>query len=203
LSDYETFNMPPRHFHKIITFCVIYSLPLNQIFEVLGISLEEGGREPIPQLLTSGPTSETVASAEAEGSEQTGFISDLAGELGGVPFFLRSSLRVFCGLPRLSLKDLFWIGGSADTVHPYLKGAVLGVVNRNKKKPNDCASKALWQQPLYIVLKRDGIYLCGCCSQENDSLVIHTYREGIHKRVELRSRDAEIIGKIVSVARRL
>ena len=77
------------------------------------------------------------------------------------------------------------------------------MVNRQKKKPNDCASKPLWQQPLYIILKRDGTYLCGCCSQENDSLVIHTYRGGIHKREELRSRDAEVIGKIVSVVRRL
>ena len=107
------------------------------------------------------------------------------------------------GLPRLSLKDFFWIGGSANTVHPYLKGAVLAVVNRQKKKPNDCASKPLWQQPLYIILKRDGTYVCGCCSQENDTLVIHTYRGGIHKREELRSRDAEVIGKVVSVARRI
>ena len=40
LSDYETLNTPPRHFHKVITFCVIYSLSLNQVFQVLGLSLE-------------------------------------------------------------------------------------------------------------------------------------------------------------------
>jgi hypothetical protein len=203
LSDYETLNTPPRHFHKVITFCVIYSLPLNQIFQALGLSLEEAGREPIPDLLTGRLPSETIVSAEAEGREQAGFISVLAGELGGAPFFLRSSLGLLCGLSRLSLKDFFWIGESANTVHPYLKGAGLAVVNRQKKRPNDCASKPLWQQPLYIMLKRDGTYLCGCCSQENGTLVIHTYRGGIHKREELRSRDAEVIGKVVSVARRL
>jgi hypothetical protein len=203
LSDYETFNTPPRHFHKVITFCVIYSLSLNQIFQVLDLNLDGADREPIPELLTGGSASGTVDSAEAEGNEETGFISALTGELGGAPFFLRSSLGVLCGLSRLSLKDFFWIGGSANTVHPYLKGAVLAAVNRQKKKPNDCASKPLWQQPLYIILKRDGTYLCGCCSQENDTLVIHTYRGGIHKREELRSRDAEVIGKVVSVARRL
>jgi hypothetical protein len=202
LSDYETFNTPPRHFHKVITFCVIYSLSLNQIFHVLGFSLEEV-REPIPEVLTGGSASGTVTSAEAEENEQAGFISELAGELGGAPFFLRSSLGVLCGLSRLSLKDFFWIGGSANADHPYLKGPVLAAVNRQKKKPNDCASKPLWQQPLYVILKRDGTYLCGCCSPENDTLVIHTYRGGIHKREELRSRDAEIIGRIVSVARRL
>jgi hypothetical protein len=200
-SDYETINTPPRHFHKVITFCVVYSMRLNQIFHALGLSFEEAGREPIPDLLTGRPLSETVASADADRIEPPGLIPELAGQLGGVPFFLRSSLGMLCGLSRLSLKDFFWIGGSANTVHPYLKGAVLAVVNRQKKKPNDCASKPLWQQPLSIILKRDGTYLCGCCSRENDTLVIHTYRGGTHKREELRSRDAEIIGKVVSVAR--
>ena len=203
LSDYETFNTPPRHFHKVITFCVIYSLSLNQIFQVLDLNLDEAGHEPIPDLLTGRPLSETVASADADRIEPPRLIPELAGQLGGVPFFLRSSLGVLCGLSRLSLKDFFWIGGSANTVHPYLKGAVLAVVNRQKKKPNDCASKPFWQQPLYIILKRDGAYLWGCCSQENDTLVIHTYRGGIHKREELRSRDAEVVGKVVSIARRL
>jgi hypothetical protein len=203
LSDYETLNTPPRHFHKVITFCVIYSLSLNQIFRVLDLNLDEAGREPIPDLLAGRPSSETVASTDGDFMERTGLISELAGKLGGAPFFLRSSLGVFCGLPRLSLNDFYWIGGPANTVHPYLKGAVLALVNRQKKKPNDCHSKPLWQQPLYIILKRDGIYLSGCCSQENDTLVIHTYRGGIHKREELRGRDAEVIGKIVAVARKL
>ena len=203
LSDYETLNTPPRHFHKVITFCVIYSMRLNQIFQALGLSLEEAGREPIPNLLTGRPLSETVASDDADRIKPPGLIPELAGQLGGVPFFLRSSLGVLCGFSRLSLKDFFWIGGSANTVHPYLKGSVLAAVNRQKKKPNDCASKPLWQQPLHIVMRRDGTYLCGCCSQENDSLVIHTYRGGIHKREELRSRDAEVIGRISSVTRRL
>ena len=203
LSDYETRNTPPRHFHKVITFSVIYSLPLNQIFQVLGLRLEEASREPIPDLLTDTPPSGTIVADEAEGLEQAGFISELAGQFGGVPFFLRSSLGALCGLPRLSLKDFFWISGSANTVHPYTKGAVLAVVNRQKKKPNDCASKPLWQQPQYIIMKRDGTYLCGCCSQENDTRVIHTYEGGTHKREELRSRDAEVIGKVVAIARRL
>ena len=203
LSDYETFNTPPRHFHKVITFCVIYSLSLHQIFQVLGLSLDEAGHEPIPELLTDRDLSESVGSTDTDPAERTGFISELAGELGGAPFFLRSSLDVLCGLPRLSVKDFFWIGGAANTVHPYLKGAVLAVVNRQKKKSNDSASKPLWQQPLYIIQKRDGTYQCGCCSQENDTLVIHTYQGGIHKREELRSRDAEVVGKIVAIIRKL
>jgi hypothetical protein len=81
LSDYETFNTPPRHFHKVITFCVIYSLSLNQIFQVLDLNLDEAGHEPIPDLLTGRPLSETVASADADRIEPPRLIPELAGQL--------------------------------------------------------------------------------------------------------------------------
>jgi hypothetical protein len=45
LSDYETLNIPPRHFHKIVTFCAAYSLRLNAIFETLGLSLQDAGHD--------------------------------------------------------------------------------------------------------------------------------------------------------------
>ena len=204
LSDYETLNTAPRHFHKIITFCVVYSLGLNAIFQAVGLRFEDAGQEPIPDLLTGRPSprvAETVT--QTHGNEQEGLVPQFVAELEGVPFFLRGSLDLLSGLPRLSLKDFFWISGTRNPVHPYLAGGVLAVVNRHKKKPNDCGSKPLWQQPLYVILTRDGTYLCGCCSRENASLVVHTYPGGIHKQEELRSRDAEVVGKIVSVVRRL
>ena len=203
LSDYETLNIPPRHFHKIVTFCAAYSLHLHKIFETLRLSLQDSGHEPIPHLLTGRPLPAVETPAEADEVELTGFIGELITELGEVPFFLRESMKGFSGLTRLSLKDFFWIGGTQSAVHPYLAGAVLAVVNRQKKKPNDCGSKPLWQQPLYVILKRDGSYVCGCCGRENNSLVVHSYRGGVHRREQFRNRDAEVIGKIVTVVRRL
>jgi hypothetical protein len=204
LSDYETLNTPPRHVHKIVTFCAIYSLPLNAIFQTLGLSLEGAGQEPIPDLLTGRPLSELdMTVAEADRYEPSGLIRELLTELGGAPLFLRKSLTALCGLPKPSLKDVFWIGGTSHAFHPVLDGGVLAVVNRQKKKPNDCGSKPLWQQPLYVVLKRDGTYLCGCYSRENTCLLVHTYPGGVHKQEQFRSRDAEVIGKIAGVARKL
>jgi hypothetical protein len=204
LSDYETHNIPPRHFHKIVTFCAAYSLHLHKIFETLRLSPQGFGHEPIPHLLTGRPLPAMVETpAEADEVELTGFVGKLAAELEEVPFFLRESLNPFNGLTRPSLKDFFWIGGTQSAVHPYLAGAVLAVVNRQKKKPNDCGSKPLWQQPLYVILKRDGTYVCGCCSRENNSLVVHSYPGGVHRRDQFRNRDAEVIGKIVTVVRRL
>ena len=132
-----------------------------------------------------------------------GFIGELFAELGEVPFFLRESLKGLSGLTRPSLKDFFWIGETGSAFHPYLAGGLLAVVNRQKKKPNDCGSKPLWQQPLYVILKREGTYVCGCCSRENNSLVVHSYPGGVHRREQFRNRDAEVIGKIVAIVRRL
>jgi len=204
LSDYETLNIPPRHFHKIVTFCAVYSLHLHKIFEALRLRLRDSGHEPIPHLLTGRPLLATVETpAEAAEIEPTGFIRELLGELGEVPFFLRESLKELTGLARPSLKDFFWIGSAGSAFHPYLTGAVLAVVNRQKKKPSDCGSKPLWQQPLYVILKRDGTYVCGCCSRENNSLVVHSCPGGVRMREQFRNRDAEVIGKIVTIVRRL
>jgi hypothetical protein len=120
-----------------------------------------------------------------------------------VPLFLRESLKGLSGLTRPSLKDFFWIGRTGSAFHPYLAGGLLAVVNRQKKKPNDRGSKPLWQQPLYVILKRDGTYICGCCSRENNSFVVHSYPGGVHRREQFRNRDAEVIGKIVAIVRRL
>ena len=204
LSDYEAFYTPPRHFHKIVTFCAIYSLRLNKILETLGLNLQDAGREPIPDLLTGRPLPAIAETTrEIDEVKGEGFVRQLVAELGEVPFFLSGSLDLLSGLPRLSLKDFFWIGRTPSGVHPFLEGGVLAVVNRQKKKLNGCGSKPLWQQPLYVILKRDGTYSFGCCSRENNSLVVHTYPGGIHNREQLRNEDAEVVGKIVSVARKL
>lgn len=204
LSDYETLNIPPRHFHKIVTFCAAYSLRLNAIFKTLGLSLQEAGLEHMPEMLIGRPSLAAIeAAAEMDEIEQTEFIGELVAELGEIPFFLRGSLKSLSGLKGPTLRDFFWIGGKRNTFHPYLAGGVLAVVNRQRKKPNDCGSKPLWQQPLYVILKRDGTYLCGCCTRENSSLVIHSYPGGVHRRDQFRNRDAEVIGKIFTIVRRL
>ena len=203
LSDYESGDTPPRHLHKVITFCVVYSLDFQTILQSLAMSPQDAGQEPISQVLTGEPVSiPSETSSEGEKAERGGFLGNLLDEFGEVPFFLRGSLQVLSGLRNPSLKDCFWIGGARES-HPYLAGGILALVNRHKKKPNDCGSKPMWQQPLYIVLKRDGTYMCGCCSRENNSLIVHTYPGGVHRRDQFRNRDAEVVGKIVAIMRRL
>ena len=204
LSDCEAVNTPPRHFHKIATLCVAYGLRFNTILESLGLSLEQAGDKPMPGALVGRPPLETAEPPAApEHTRQNGFLAELVAELEEIPFFLRGSLRALCGLARPSLKDFFWLARGQNTFHPYMAGALLAVLNRRRKRPNDCAKKPLWQHPLYVVLKREGTYLCGCCSRENNSLIVHSYPSGVHRREQFRNCDAEIIGRIVLVARRL
>ena len=75
----------------------------------------------------------------------------------------------------MSLDDCFWVGGERAPLHPYLIRALLVIVNRRKRKPIHFRSRPLWEQPVYVMLKRDGTYLCACCGLENGSLVVHPY----------------------------
>ena len=204
LSDYETINTPPRHFHKIMTFCVVYALSFSTVLDSLGLRIDETGHEPMPDALLGRPSVTTIDTpAEPHDVVQEGSVAKLSSEFEEIPFFLRGSLKTLSGLARPSLKDFFWIGGIATDFHPYLGGGLLAVVNRRQKKPNDCERKPLWRQPLHMILKRDGTYLCGCCSRENKKLIVHSYPGGVHRKEPFRNRDAEVIGKIVVVVRKL
>lgn len=203
LSDYETRNVPPRHFHKIVTFGAAYSMRLNTIFQALGLSLLDAGTDTMPDRFLDRFPAAIGAFPEMAQVAEGGFLGELVAELGDMPFLLRRSLKILSGLREPSLKDFFWIGGIRRPLHPYLTGGLLAIVNRQKKKPNDCGSKPLWQQSLYVILKRDGTYLCGCCSRENNSLVVHSHSGGVHRREQFGNGDAEVIGKIVTIARKL
>jgi hypothetical protein len=55
-----------------------------------------------------------------------------------------------------------------------------------------------------VILRRDGTYLCACSGIENGSLVIHPYSQQFHRSEHLRyHHDAEVVGRIVTVARKL
>jgi hypothetical protein len=202
LSDYETFDTPPRHFHKIVSFCATYAVPLGTILATSGLALREAAREAMPDRLKLWTTGAVGAAQDRDEVERSGFIGELMDELQEIPFFLRRSLAPLSGLTRPSLKDFFWIGGMGNAEHPALAGGVLVIVNRRKKKPNESGSKPWWRQSLYVFLKRDGTYGCGCCSHENGDLIVHSYPGGVHRQEQLRHRDAEIVGKIVTIVRR-
>jgi transcriptional regulator with XRE-family HTH domain len=203
LSDYELRNTPPRDFHKIITLCSIYGLQFESVMERMGVDVADAGTESMPDrcLLRAEPT--VTARRVDSGLVGTGFLEKLLEELQEIPLFLRDSLGYFSGSAHVSPDDFFWVGGDDDPLHPYLANGLLVMVNRRRKTAFHFASRPLWQQPIYIVLKRDGRYLAACCGVENDTLVVHPYARDFHRSSEYRiHRDAEVIGQIVAIMRR-
>jgi hypothetical protein len=203
LSDYEVRNTPPRDVRKIITLCSIYSVQFDSVMKRIGIQVAETGTESIPDRYLFRTEPVVVSKRGDLETVGSGFFEKLLGEPREIPLFLRDSLGYFAGSARVSLEDFFWVGGDDDPLHPYLAEGLLVMVNRRRKTPFHFASKPWWQQPLHVILLREGVYLACCCSVENGLLVIHPYSRQFHRIAQYRlHRDAEVVGQIVAVMRR-
>lgn len=203
LSDYETGDAVPRHFQKSISLCLAYSIRLRSFLESVGLREEEGGSDAIPDQFIPRIEPDDADTSANEG-ELAGFLGELASQMSNIPLFLKQCIDHLSGIPSTSLRSVFWAGGIKDPLHSYLSNALLVSVDRHKKLPRDSRSLPLWEQSLYVVVKRDGSYLIGPCGMEDGSLVIHPDAEHLNLREELRiHRDAEVIGQVCTVVRRL
>ena len=168
--------------------------------------MAEAGTEPIPdRFVRRVVNAESLESSDNNGTlAQSGFLEQMLEQCEEVPFFLRASIGSLSGLENASLQDVFWIGGKYDVLHPCLASGLLALVNRRDRRPVHFASRPPWQQPVYVILMRNGTYLCASCGVENGTLVIHPYSQQFRRSEHLRyHQDAEIIGRIVTVARKL
>ncbi len=204
LCDYELLNTPPRRFHTAMSLCSLYGLPLQTLLKAIGIDMEETGTEPMPEQLVSGLSRAESREDGVETIDRGGFLEHLLERSDEIPFFLRQSIESLSHLRDVSLDDFFWIGGKQDVLHPYLSNGLLALVNRRRRSPVHLAAKPLCQQPVYVLLKRDGTYLCACCGIENGTLVVHPYSKNFHHADVFRYRqDVEVVGQIVTIARKL
>lgn len=202
LSDYELDKTSPRDFHKIITLSSVYGLHFEAMMRAMSIDLRQSGAEFMPDRYLFRAESPTQGKELSEG--RGGFLEHLLNDCRNeVPFFLRDVLKYFSDSAPVSIDDFFWIGGNHDVLHPTLVDGLVVILNRRRKAPIHFLSKPIWQQPIYIVLKRDGSYLAASCSLENRTLVVHSYGPEFRQGGEYRlHRDAEIVGQIVAIARR-
>ena len=206
LCDYEILSAPPRGLHKIITLCCLYGLTFRSFLSAIEIAMEEAGTEAMPDHFIHRvlPAESAKNSPEAGETARAGFLERFIQLCEEVPFFLRNALASFADLREVSLDDFFWIGSEQDVLHPYFRSGLLALVNRRRKTPFHFASKPVWKQPVYLLLQRDGKYLCACCSLENGSLVIHPYTERFHRTVQFsHHKDIEVVGQVIAIARKL
>jgi hypothetical protein len=211
ICDYEVQGVPPRGLHKIATLCSIYGLTFHAFLRSAGIPVEQVGIEAMADRLAGRSSSEESRSEEPRAQEPTvdaslhpGLLEHLIELCEEAPFFLRNVMAAFVGLREISLADLFWIGGDRQPLYPYLTSGRLVVVNRRRKTPSHFPSKPVWKQPVYLLLKRDGSYLCACSDIQNSTLVVHPYTEHVHGPLQFRrSKDIEVIGQIIAIVRTL
>jgi hypothetical protein len=210
LSDYETLSVPPRHIQKIITLCILYSIGFWEFLRVGGLSPDDRGSEPIPDDLIPRQVPDRrresyIASVEAPPQgERTGFLDGIIEQWQEIPLFLRTSLGELAGLKNLSLSDLYWVGGDRNPIHPWLANATFIAINRRVKKPTESTARTLSEQPLYLLLGRDGNYLCGCCSIQQGMVVVHPYPGNPLSLGQIgNTTDAEVIGRVTAILRRL
>ena len=209
LSDYETLAAPPRRIHKIITLCVLYSIGFWDFLRASGVSLEGTGREPMPDELVPRELPLAARKVEAATGEtlgrnrSNGFWETLLKRWQEIPLFLRRSLGEITRVPNFSVSDVFWVGADPNPIHPWLENAELITVNRRARKPVPWPGTTFWEQPLYLLLARDGRYLCGCCTLERGFVVVHPYPDKVFSPREFKNgTDAEVMGQVTAILRR-
>lgn len=208
LSDYESLASAPRHIQKLITLCILYSIRFWDFLRAADLQLDQIGREPLPDRIMprrngnyrcGGPERK-----ERPSNKLCNFLQDVISKWGELPLFLRDSLNGISDQMSLSLSDIFWVGEDQNPIHPYLINADMVVINRRNRRPPQSTANKLSEQPLYVLLKRDGTYVCGCCTLQHELLTIHPFPDRPFTLQRLRNGlDAEVVGRVTAIIRRL
>lgn len=207
LSEYEATNTPPRHIHKLFTLSILYSLRFWELLGWFGLGQDETRLAAIPAEWTAPATKSpakkpapTIRRKKSEG----GFLANALDRLGELPLFLRESFPFLSGLEDMSLRDVYWVGGHREAMHPLLDRALFVILDRRKRRPRIFPRKSAWEQPVYLLTKRDGSYLMASCGMEDGTIVLHPYTDKFIPPQRFRkSTDAEVVGQIVTVIRSL
>ena len=59
-------------------------------------------------------------------------------------------------------------------------------MNRRKRRPRIFRRKSPWEQPIYLLMRRDGSYVLASCSVEDSTIIVHPYTEGFVRPERLR-----------------
>ena len=204
LFSYERLETLPRHIHKIISLCIIYCIAFWDFLRSAGMDLDQLGQEPIPEdLLPRVPCWKMQRpSGESDDAPELSILPDRLSE--EIPLFLRSSLGALVGLPRLSIRDVFWTGGSRQPFHPLLTDSYFVIVNRRVKRAVQWHLSPPWESPLCLILLRNGTYVIGPCALKGDTIILHPHPDSSLQPIKFSNRNqAEIAGRVVTIIRKL
>jgi len=200
LSDMEVRDLLPRHIHKLISLSAVYCLPIANLASLAGLRIEDAGQEAMPEEWKQNLRGQ----AGTRSLSPSHFLEAVQDKIEEVPYFLRNALPAIVGLPSLSVRDLYWAGATGNLLHPYLRDSVFIALNRKSKTPVMSLTSPVWAQPLYVLEMRNGDRRCGSCNLQNGTLLFRPSTGTSGNLLRLRNRvDAEILGKIVLIVRRV
>lgn len=201
LSDYETTTQGPRHLRKMFSLCTLYSIDAWEFMTAAGIDTSQAGKDPMPDAMRGRVTLHNVDNPSGRETDSPPKRGPVSIEFPHV--FATAAARLF-QMPHLSIRDIFWIGGARKSFHPFLAAAAAIVVDRRKKRIRWHPSGPLWAQPSYVLLGRDGRYVCTSCSADGKTLVMRPFSNGFDRPVRLsRPNEVEVIGTVVGILRNL
>jgi hypothetical protein len=195
LSEYESKAELPRPAHKWFSLCVVYAVDAWQSLRAAGLPLSEGGKDAMPDGLLGRATPHDQRKVK-DNSETPAVLAEF-------PYAFGRAAAEFFHMDHLSIRDLFATGRQKTVFHPYLADAVVLVVDRRKKRITTLRHAPLWAQPLYLLLGRDGRFVCASCLREGARLVMRPFSNGVDRPLRLRSpEEVEIVGRVVGILRR-
>ena len=196
LSDYEAQTEAPRHVHKMLSLCILYSLDFWEILAAAGLPLSVAGTSVIPDELMG-----RAVPRVREREEPTPAPSTVP--LAEFPYSFGRIAAEYFGTQDLSMRDLFWFVPPNQSLHPYLANTDVLVVDRRKKRVVAHPHAPLWAQPLYVLLGRENRYICASCVLDGKTLTIRPFADGFDRPVRLkREADIEVIGRVIGMLRR-
>jgi len=196
LSDYEAQTETPRHVHKILSLCILYSLSLWEILAAAGLPLSQTGTCIIPDELVGRVVPRVRASEEPKPAPSIVPLAEF-------PYSFGQIAAEYFGMQDLSMRDLFWFVPSPQSFHPYLADANVLIVDRRKKRIVAQPQAPLWAQPLYVLLGRENKYICTSCVRDGKTLTLRPFANGFDRPLRLkREEEIEVIGRVIGILRR-
>jgi hypothetical protein len=211
LSDYENLASPLHHVQKILSLCILYCIDFWTFLRVAVLPVDSLGNDPLSDEMIgragsagNRPADGGATGLTSFGGQRGAFLPSLIDQWEELPLFIKGSLSAISRLKDISLSDIFWVRENQNPTHPRLAGATLVAVNRRAKTPPQSPASTVWEQPIYMLVKRDGAYLCGTCVLQHGVLILRPQSEKEHSPIELRNGiDAEVVGQVTMVLRRL
>jgi len=196
LSDYEAQLEAPRHVHKILSLCILYSLGLWEVLAAAGLPLSQAGTGVIPDELMARAVPRVRESEEPRPAPSTAPLAEF-------PYTFGRIAAEYFGMQDLSMRDLFWFVPSSQSSHPYLADTDVLVVDRRKKRVVAQPHSPLWAQPLYVLLGRQNKYICTSCVRDGTTITLRPFADGFDRPLRLkREEDIEVIGRVIGMLRR-